>query len=97
MTDYSSAYIDWLLLDKPVVFNFYDLKTYEKTRGLSIHPITRICAGEIFTDEESFYGAIEKTLAYPDAFSEKRSEILEEMITYRTDVCQKTYKNIFQN
>lgn len=96
MTDYSSAYIDWLLLNKPVVFNFYDLETYEKSRGLSVHPIKRICAGEIFTDEQSFYDAMKKTLANPDCFSEKRAEILEEMITYRTDVCKNTYQIIFE-
>lgn len=95
MTDYTSAYVDYLQLDKPVIFNLYDLDKYEQTRGLSFHPFERICAGEIFHDEQSFYQAVEDTLKHPNKYELKRKEILEEMITYRTDVCNETYKTIF--
>lgn len=96
MTDYTSAYIDYLILDKPVIFNFYDLEVYEKSRGLAFHPYERICAGERFTDEESFYKAVSSTLALTDKYAQKRADILEEMITYRENVCQKTYETIFE-
>ncbi len=95
MTDYTSAYVDYLMLDKPVIFNFYDLELYEKSRGLSFYPYERICAGERFTDEESFYKAVTDTLAKPDKYAQKRADILEEMITYRENVCEKTYKVVF--
>ena len=95
MTDYTSAYVDYLMLDKPVIFNFYDLELYEKSRGLSFYPYERICAGERFTDEESFYKAVTDTLAKPDKYAQKRADILEEMITYRGNVCEKTYKVVF--
>lgn len=39
ITDYTSAYFDFLLLDKPVVFNFYDFEEYSETRGFSFTPI----------------------------------------------------------
>lgn len=95
MTDYTSAYVDYLMLNKPVIFNFYDLEVYEKSRGLAFHPFERICAGEKFKDEESFYKAVSDTLAQPDKYAQKRAEILEEMITYRGNVCEKTYEVIF--
>ena len=95
MTDYTSAYVDYLMLDKPVIFNFYDLELYEKSRGLSFYPYERICAGERFTDEVSFYTAVTDTLAKPDKYAQKRADILEEMITYRENVCEKTYKVVF--
>ena len=95
MTDYTSAYVDYLMLDKPVIFNLYDLELYEKSRGLSFYPYERICAGERFTDEESFYKAVTDTLAKPDKYAQKRADILEEMITYRENVCEKTYKVVF--
>ena len=95
MTDYTSAYVDYLILDKPVIFNFYDLDLYEHSRGLSFYPYERICAGERFMDEESFYNAVSDTLAYPDKFAQKRANILEEMITYRGNVCDKTYNVVF--
>ena len=95
MTDYTSAYVDYLMLDKPVIFNFYDLELYEKSRGLSFYPYERICAGERFTDEESFYKAVTDTLAKPYKYAQKRADILEDMITYRENVCEKTYKVVF--
>ncbi|MBQ7382003.1 MAG: CDP-glycerol glycerophosphotransferase family protein [Paludibacteraceae bacterium] len=95
MTDYTSAYVDYLMLDKPVIFNFYDLELYEKSRGLSFYPYERICAGERFTNEESFYKAVTDTLANPDKYAQMRADILDEMITYRGNVCEKTYKVVF--
>lgn len=95
MTDYTSTYVDYLLLNKPVIFNFYDIKKYEDSRGLSFSPFERICAGEIFTDEESFYKAVSDTLDQPEKYTQKRSDVLEELIKYRTNVCEKTYQYLF--
>lgn len=95
MTDYTSAYVDYLMLDKPVIFNFYDKSMYERTRGFSFYPLNRICAGEIFTDEASFYIAAKEALTNPDKYKERRAEVLDELITYRTNVCGKTYQYLF--
>jgi len=36
VTDYSSIYFDYMLLDRPVVFYPYDYEDYTKTRGLNL-------------------------------------------------------------
>ena len=97
MTDYTSAYVDYLLLDKPVIFNLYDLEKYEETRGLAFHPIERICAGNIIHNEDTFYKAVASAIDNPYEYSKQRKEMVEYLHTYHTDVCAKTYKAIFEN
>lgn len=95
ITDYTSAYVDYLLLDKPVIFNFYDIELYKKERGLAFDPFTTICDGAIFTDEESFYTAVK------DAFenfriTDRRREIVDYLVTNKYNVSEKTYNLVFE-
>lgn len=72
ITDYTSAYLDYLLLDRPVLFNFYDYELYEQTRGFSYDPLSPILAGEIFRDEDSFYEKMQIIIDGVDNYKEKR-------------------------
>lgn len=62
ITDYTSTYFDFLFLDRPVVFNFYDKERYEKDRGFSFDPIDAFCAGEMVDKYDSLLSAIENAL-----------------------------------
>lgn len=72
LTDYTSAYLDYLLLDRPVLFNFYDYEKYERTRGFSYDPLEPILAGDIFTDEDSFFEKMQLVIDGVDKYKEKR-------------------------
>ncbi len=72
ITDYTSAYFDYLLLDRPVLFNFYDYQIYKETRGFSYDPLEPIIAGDVFTDEQSFYEACSRYVDGQDSYAEKR-------------------------
>ena len=39
VTDVSSAYVDYLVLDRPIVHHFPDIEAYGQSRGFSIEPI----------------------------------------------------------
>lgn len=73
ITDYTSAYFDYLLLDRPVLFNFYDFDKYKEYRGFSFDPLDSILAGDIYKDESSFFNCLEKVINNDDSWSEKRS------------------------
>ena len=72
ITDYTSTYFDYLLLDRPVLFNFYDYQVYQETRGFSYDPLEPILAGDVFTDELSFYETCDQLLRGEDKYGEKR-------------------------
>lgn len=72
ITDYTSTYFDYLLLDRPVMFNFYDYEIYNKTRGFSYDPLEPFLAGEIFYDEASFFDKISAFLSGIDNYATQR-------------------------
>ena len=72
ITDYTSTYFDYLLLDRPVLFNFYDYQVYQESRGFSYDPLEPILAGDVFTDEKSFYETCNQLLKGEDKYGEKR-------------------------
>lgn len=47
ISDYTSTYFDWLVLNKPAIFYWYDFEKYKSTRGFSWDPIENVCEGEI--------------------------------------------------
>lgn len=96
ITDYSSAYFDYLLLDKPVLFNFYDFEKYKETRGFSFDPLNAIIAGEIFTDQNSMFKKM-KSVLVEDSYKEKRHFVRDLIFKYKDNKCaERCYKYIFK-
>lgn len=96
MTDYTSGYFDYLLLDKPVIFNFYDFEDYKSSRGFSFDPIESILAGDVIYDTESFYKALGKLQQNAIEFANKRKFIRNLFFTYQdSDSCKRIYNYFF--
>ncbi len=47
ITDYTTTVYDFLYLNRPIIYYFYDIKKYRETRGFFIEPIESVCAGHI--------------------------------------------------
>ena len=82
ITDYTSAYFDFLLKNKPVIFNFYDQEKYEETRGFSYDPVEAVCAGTIVKNKDDFFLAIEEALSGKDEYINHRKYINSLMNKY---------------
>lgn len=76
ITDYTSAYFDFLLLNKPVIFNFYDKDIYNETRGFSYEPIEEICAGDIVVSYNDLVDSIKNNLNYESGKYIKRQKAI---------------------
>lgn len=74
VTDYSSVYFDFLLVDNPVVFYPYDLESYRETRGLyfSYNEVTPGPSAQSTTELLSNLGSV---LEGKTDYKEERAEI----------------------
>lgn len=84
VTDYSSIYFDYLLLDRPVVFFPYDLEAYiAKERGLIFDYDDLTPGAKCFTQEELESSLEEILVEGRDSFKDKRAEVLDIAFKYK--------------
>ncbi len=81
ITDYSSLYFDYLLLDRPTIFLDYDLKKYESEIGFYIN-YPEIAIGPHPKTWETFKTEILLQLK-KDPHQKKRQELLQKFHRYR--------------
>lgn len=75
ITDYSSVYYDFLLLDRPIIFIIEDIKDYEKNNGFVFNePLDYMPGKHVNTFEELVLG-IKEIVNGQDEYSEFREKI----------------------
>lgn len=78
LTDYSSVFFDFLVLDRPLVFYPYDLERYRERRGLYFS-YEAVTPGPIATDFESLLTTLEGVLA-ADEYAAERQAVRERFL-----------------
>lgn len=86
ITDYTSTYFDYLHLNRPIIFNFYDKKDYQENRGFAFNNIELCCAGPLVEKYEDFYNSLKEILLGKDDYKELRHRMLNLFNLY-TDGC----------
>lgn len=85
ISDYSSAAVDYMLLDRPIAFMLEDVEEYEQSRGFVFDNIRDWLPGrEIFTFED-VCAFVEETGKHCDPTAEKRRRLREKMHKYQDD------------
>jgi len=84
ITDYSSVYFDYLLLNRPMIFVPVDLHEYENTRGLLLEPYERWTPGSKVFDQHSLEEEILKSI-YDDTYYRVEREYLCGLIHFYKD------------
>jgi CDP-glycerol glycerophosphotransferase len=74
LTDYSSVYYDFLLLDRPTVFIPYDLEAYARSPGFYL-PFERIAPEPWAATQAELLAALDRALRTPDADAMLRADV----------------------
>lgn len=83
ITDYSSVYFDYLLLDRPVVFVPSDILEYRRARGLLLEPYDFWAAGPKCFDQSSLQDEITRSLEDHRYYADRRRIIRDIMHKYQ--------------
>lgn len=75
ITDYSSVYFDYLLLDKPIIFTPVDYKEYEENRGFLLSPYEEWTPGPKAITQKSLQMKIEEELKNKNQYQKMRRNI----------------------
>jgi CDP-glycerol glycerophosphotransferase (TagB/SpsB family) len=95
VTDYSSIYIDYLLLDRPCIFVPYDLEEYKRKRGLLYDDYDFWAPGHKVLTYKEFIATIEEIVSGRDIYKTRRQEINRLFNFHQTNnSCEKVFKLI---
>ena len=74
ITDYSSVFFDYLLLDRPIGFTVDDIERYAKKRGFTVPPedMERLMAGPKIKDIQDLIAFLQDVTDGRDNYQEKR-------------------------
>ena len=85
ISDYSSAAVDYLILDRPIGFLSEDIDQYADSRGFVFEPIREYLPGAELLDFDDFLGFIKELGSGIDSAKEKRQHIRKMLHAYSDD------------
>ena len=83
ITDYSSVYFDFLLIDKPIVFFDYDYEEYSSNMNGFVYDYEENAPGEKVKTQDDLEKSIENILNDKDLFKKQRMDILNKFFTFK--------------
>lgn len=95
ITDYSSCFFDFLMLDRPIVHHLYDYEYYaNEDRGLYYKKEDVVC-GDASQTVDELLTYMEGNLSHPEKEAKLREIRRQKFMTYEcADCCEKIYEEI---
>jgi CDP-glycerol glycerophosphotransferase (TagB/SpsB family) len=96
ITDYSSVFFDFLLLDRPLIFFPYDLKEYEASRGF-IYDYDEVSPGDKVYTQKAFLDSLSRYISNPNKDSDKRAIVRDRFHTFQDgNTCKRLVELILE-
>lgn len=83
ITDASSVWVDFLLLDRPLICCFPDLDEYRSTRGLNLEPYDEWFPGPFVTDVDELLEHMAQVTGGSDPYGKKREWLARALHVHR--------------
>ncbi len=83
ITDYSSVFFDYLLIDRPLAFTVDDLDSYAENRGFVFDNPMDYMPGLKIYEPKDFYTFLNNCLSGVDEYTEQRADINEKVNFYK--------------
>ncbi|HEX5463637.1 MAG TPA: CDP-glycerol glycerophosphotransferase family protein, partial [Burkholderiales bacterium] len=77
ITDISSVYIDYLLVNRPIIFSFPDMDSYAKSRTVLLQPLSDWLAGPVVADMRGLFAEMEKVAFGTDEHAARRRVLID--------------------
>jgi CDP-glycerol glycerophosphotransferase len=85
LTDVSSIWLDYLLLDRPMIFAFPDVDGYRAGRGLNLEPYEEWVPGQFVRDLDGLLAALRDVFEGRDPMADERARATLRFHQYRDD------------
>ncbi len=97
ISDYSSCYLDFILLDRPVIHFTYDADRYANIDSGLYFPIEEFAAGKVTETFEQTIDEIAALLSGKDCYAQRRAQVKKDFLEYETgNACEKIYKVLWE-
>ena len=83
ITDYSSVYFDFLLLERPIVFVPSDRKDYARNRGFLVDDFDKWTPGPKAFNQDQLEAEIEKSVSDGNYYGTERETVMELVHSYK--------------
>ena len=95
ITDYSSIFFDFLLLNRPIIFWSLDLEEYAQTRGFSLEPYDFWTPGPKAMTVEMLIDEIQRCISDPTYYEKERITVNDLINQFQDEnSCERVWKEI---
>lgn len=98
IADYSGGYVDYVLLDRPIIHYLYDYEYYKNNDSGLYYEKEEFAAGTIVDNFDDLYHELENTLKGIDEYADRREKVKKRILQYEDgNACKKICEAVFNN